>query len=207
MLSLPLTTPEQVPMRAPTENDPKVTCSSCQFIFPKVRGFCPLCGTPVDEAACCPRNSAPTRPQISLKMILAVMALLICASLWTVRHQRSSLPISPAIKSSMPGSGEITVAPRSSPQPLPAFQEHISSESITDRARIVEIRDDPAQLWKSVQRGNANAEVQLAKLYLAGNGVAKNCEQAHLLLLAASKKRSNAASNLLAGDYVRRCQQ
>jgi hypothetical protein len=45
---------------------------------------------------------------------------------------------------------------------------------MADRVRIVDIRDDPAELWKRVQMGSANAEVELARLYLNGRGVTQN---------------------------------
>ena len=43
------------------------------------------------------------------------------------------------------------------------------------------------QLWAAVGNGNSAAEVILAGLYLNGEGVAKNCEQARILLMAAAK--------------------
>jgi hypothetical protein len=52
-------------------------------------------------------------------------------------------------------------------------------------------------LWKAVRQENAEATVLLADLYLRGDGVAKNCEQAHLLLDAAAiKGRKEAATRL-----------
>jgi TPR repeat protein len=66
--------------------------------------------------------------------------------------------------------------------------------------------EDPAELWKRVQRGSTDAEIELARLYLDGTRVAQNCEQAHLLLLAAAKKHSGKAGDLLTGVYSQRCQ-
>jgi hypothetical protein len=43
-------------------------------------------------------------------------------------------------------------------------------------------------LWTAVEKGNATAETTLADLYLRGDGVAKNCDQARVLLAAASGK-------------------
>jgi len=43
------------------------------------------------------------------------------------------------------------------------------------------------QLWSAVQAGDTVAEVALAQLYLTGDGVPRNCEQARVLLRAASK--------------------
>ena len=51
----------------------------------------------------------------------------------------------------------------------------------------------PAQLWVAVQAGNTKAAVQLAELYIKGDGVPQNCRQARVLLLVASQKRDAAA--------------
>jgi hypothetical protein len=44
------------------------------------------------------------------------------------------------------------------------------------------------QLWSAVQGGNVQAALTLADLYLRGDGVPVNCDQARVLLLVASKK-------------------
>jgi type II secretory pathway predicted ATPase ExeA len=64
---------------------------------------------------------------------------------------------------------------------------------------------DPAELWKRVQEGSTSAEIQLAILYLEGSVVEQSCEQAHLLLVAASRKGSKVASGLLSGKYAEGC--
>jgi len=51
----------------------------------------------------------------------------------------------------------------------------------------------PNQLWADVQAGSSNAAVDLAELYIKGQGVARNCQQARVLLLMASEKRNTAA--------------
>lgn len=43
------------------------------------------------------------------------------------------------------------------------------------------------QLWSAMGEGDSSAEVPLAELYLKGDGVPKNCQQAAVLLRAASK--------------------
>lgn len=43
------------------------------------------------------------------------------------------------------------------------------------------------QLWSALGAGDSSAEVPLAQLYLTGDGVPKNCEQARVLLRAAAK--------------------
>ena len=64
---------------------------------------------------------------------------------------------------------------------------------------------DPSKLWNLVRQGNIEAEVALAKLYLEGTEMPQNCEQAHMLLLAASKKGNNNADELLSGSYAEHC--
>lgn len=51
----------------------------------------------------------------------------------------------------------------------------------------------PKQLWGAVQAGNSKAAVELAELYIKGEGVPRNCQQARVLLLVASEKRNAAA--------------
>jgi hypothetical protein len=52
-------------------------------------------------------------------------------------------------------------------------------------------------LWAGVRKGYVPAEVTLADLYRRGDGVSKNCDQAQVLLVAASKKGSPEARHLL----------
>jgi hypothetical protein len=49
------------------------------------------------------------------------------------------------------------------------------------------------RLWFAIESGNTSAEVALAQLYIAGNGVPKNCAQARVLLSAASKRGNQEA--------------
>lgn len=48
-------------------------------------------------------------------------------------------------------------------------------------------------LWKAVAARNTTAEMALAELYARGEGVAKNCEQAKILLDSAAKRGVEAA--------------
>ncbi|MGC0777047.1 MAG: hypothetical protein WCD68_07550, partial [Candidatus Acidiferrum sp.] len=52
-------------------------------------------------------------------------------------------------------------------------------------------------LWVAVEKGNADAEVALAELYSQGKGVARNCDQARVLLSAAARKGSAEAQKHL----------
>jgi TPR repeat protein len=54
-----------------------------------------------------------------------------------------------------------------------------------------------ALLWSAVKKGNLSAEVTLGDLYRRGDGVVKSCDQARVLLVAASKKGSADARQQL----------
>ncbi|ABF42904.1 Sel1 [Candidatus Koribacter versatilis Ellin345] len=57
-------------------------------------------------------------------------------------------------------------------------------------------------LWKAVAKGNGEAPVLLADMYLQGRGVPKDCEQAMLLLNAAAKKANPRARSRLGSLYA-----
>jgi TPR repeat protein len=78
----------------------------------------------------------------------------------------------------------------------------LGTAQATDSAK----EDDPAESWNAVKRGSVPAEVALANLYLKGEAVPQNCEQAHMLLLAASMKGSKLAYNFLNSSYAERCE-
>lgn len=103
-------------------------------------------------------------------------------------------PASPATTAPAPTSGtEQAVAGRGGSDELTMAKGYL--DGAYGRAR------NPAQaipwLWKSVGKRNLEATMLLATLYLHGDGVAKNCDQARLLLDAAAiKGRKDAAEQL-----------
>jgi hypothetical protein len=60
-------------------------------------------------------------------------------------------------------------------------------------------------LWAAVEKGNVKAEIMLADMYARGDGVAKSCNQAQVLLRAAAKKGNSEASQELAQIIRRGC--
>jgi hypothetical protein len=52
-------------------------------------------------------------------------------------------------------------------------------------------------LWKAVGKQNASAALLLSDLYVRGDGVSKNCDQARLLLIAAAKRGGAQAADQL----------
>jgi TPR repeat protein len=59
-----------------------------------------------------------------------------------------------------------------------------------------------AWLWKSTAKGNPDAPVQLADMYIKGDGVPRSCEQAMVLLKTAAEKENARARNRLASLYA-----
>ena len=57
-------------------------------------------------------------------------------------------------------------------------------------------------LWKATAKGNPEAPVQLAQLYMSGEGVPRSCEQALVLLKTAAQGNNALACNRLASLYA-----
>jgi TPR repeat protein len=68
-----------------------------------------------------------------------------------------------------------------------------SEEPVATSTRKQDPAEEVRALWSAVGQGNTAAEVTLAKLYLIGGGVPKNCDQARVLLRAAAKKGNSEA--------------
>ncbi len=68
-----------------------------------------------------------------------------------------------------------------------------SEEPVAATTRNLSPAEEVRALWSAVGQGNTAAEVTLAKLYLIGGGVPKNCDQARVLLRAAAKKGNGEA--------------
>jgi TPR repeat protein len=50
-----------------------------------------------------------------------------------------------------------------------------------------------AWLWKAIAKGNSQASVELARMYVQGIGVPRNCDQAQILLRGAAEKGNEQA--------------
>jgi hypothetical protein len=68
-----------------------------------------------------------------------------------------------------------------------------SRETRTARKSVA----SPQRLWSAVEGGNVQAALTLADLYLRGDGVPVNCDQARVLLLVASKRGNTQAGKEL----------
>jgi hypothetical protein len=78
----------------------------------------------------------------------------------------------------------------------PGADEMLKAKEASDSAAAA------AWLWKATAKGNPEAPVQLADMYIKGNGVPRSCEQAVVLLKTAAEKENALARNRLASMYA-----
>jgi len=86
--------------------------------------------------------------------------------------------------------------PQPSNKPQPGQQELAKAMEASDPAGAA------AWLWKATSRGNPEAPVRLADMYIKGKGVPRSCEQALVLLRSAAVKPNATARNRLAALYA-----
>jgi TPR repeat protein len=79
---------------------------------------------------------------------------------------------------------------------VPGADEMLKAKNASDSAATA------AWLWKATAKGNPEAPVQLADMYIKGNGVPRSCEQAVVLLKTAAEKENALARNRLASMYA-----
>jgi len=105
-------------------------------------------------------------------------------------------------------------APADSAKSIPATPAPVGALSVEQKPasrrsrheRSVQRRSELAkQLWSAVGKGDASAEVALARLYITGDGVPRNCEQARVLLRAASRSGNTEAAQQLQQLKKSRC--
>jgi hypothetical protein len=81
-----------------------------------------------------------------------------------------------------------------SPVTLPVAQPApLADPSLPESRPAKKTLVTPQQLWSSVKGGNTKAAVALADLYLRGDGVPVNCDQARVLLTVAAKANNAEA--------------
>ncbi len=78
---------------------------------------------------------------------------------------------------------------------VPGEEELAKANDASDSAATA------AWLWKATAKGNPDAPVRLADLYVKGDGVPRSCEQALVLLKTAAAKENARARNRLAALY------
>ena len=112
----------------------------------------------------------------------------------------SDKTLSPQLKGATPGSLVPLTQVTRPPAPAPPAnnpgetgqQEYLQALQILRvPSRATELPAAIRLLWVAVEKGNTDAEIELAELFRQGRGVAKNCAQTRILLSAAAR-RGNA---------------
>jgi hypothetical protein len=98
-------------------------------------------------------------------------------------------------------------SPALAAEPNGAEELATAENYLNGRQGVTRDRGEAAQwLWKAVRKENAAAALALSDLYLRGDGVPKNCEQARVLLDAAARKGVKAAAERLRNLQAFGCQ-
>jgi hypothetical protein len=217
-----------------TVSSEPITCASCEYRYPRSGAICPMCGTAApaveplralssvpDEFSGADHEAGPSSsdsqqrpPHPGRRRLIPIVVIsigLMVATLFLYKGRKGNLPKESGSASELTGtSGQ--------PKLENAGQRHIVHKPVRGVQHVVPAKlgtaqtidpgkqDDPVELWKAVRRGSVSAEVALANLYLGGEAVPQNCEQAHTLLYAASMKGSKAADILLKSSYAERCE-
>jgi len=217
-----------------TVSDEPITCASCEYRYPPSAGFCMMCGTAApaseplqptsavpDELSGADHESGPSSsdsqqrpPKPGFWRLIPVVVVLIVLSMVTwffYEARKGKLPKESGSAAQLTAtSGQLKLENAGERQivhnPVRGVQHVVAAKLGTAQTTNAAKEDDPVELWKAVKRGSVSAEVALAKLYLEGEAVPQNCEQAHILLLAASMKGSKAADNFLKSSYAERCE-
>jgi hypothetical protein len=217
-----------------TVSDEPITCASCEYRYPRSEAICVMCGTAApavetlrplssvpDEFSGADHEAGPSssdsqqRPlHPGLRRLIPVVVLLIALMVVTSFFYKVR-------KGNMPnesGSASELTATSGQHKLENAGRRHIVQKPVRGVQHVVAAKlgiaqtidaakeNDPVELWKAVRRGSVSAEVTLANLYLEGESVPQSCEQAHMLLYAASMKGSKAADTLLKSSYAERCE-
>lgn len=77
----------------------------------------------------------------------------------------------------------------------------LGADEMTKAKNASDSAAEAAWLWKATAKGNPDAPVQLADMYVKGDGVPRSCEQAVVLLKTAAEKDNARACNRLAAMY------
>ena len=136
--------------------------------------------------------SSETQPEATRKAIEAPPALLATPS------SSTKTPSAPVIQPTPQEDRIPTPGSSSGAATVTGQQEYQQADQILrNRSSETELAVAVRLLWVAVEKGNADAEVALAGLYRDGKGVARNCDQARILLTAAARKGSAEAHKRL----------
>ena len=212
-----------------TVSDEPITCASCEYRYPLSERICPMCGTePLGPVWAVPdifsRADHESYPSSSdgqqgtlgpgLRRLIPVVVVLIplmAVTSFFYKSRKDQLakesgaatePTATSEQIKLENAAERHVVHN----PVRGVQHLVTAKLGTAQTTNAAKEADPVELWKAVKRGSVSAEVALANLYLEGEAVPQNCEQAHMLLHAASMKGNKAADDLLKSSYTVRCE-
>jgi hypothetical protein len=126
----------------------------------------------------------------------------------TETHDRPSDAISkaPPTSAQEPGRRDSATA---NPISVDSYEENGGQSDLALARKYLRERSGPGYsaaaenlLWSAIEKGSTAAEVELADHYLSGDDLRKNCEQARVLFMAASKSKNAVAVERLA-DFPR----
>jgi len=146
-----------------------------------------LASTPTEQAA----DSQPAARIVPERIVPAriVPASAVPANIVPARV----VPASPVPTSTVPvatGSSNVAAASQSGAEEMATAAKYLNGAP-----GVARDSGEAAQwLWKAVGKGNSTATIALSDLYLRGDGVPKDCDQARVLLDAAARKGENAAA-------------
>jgi hypothetical protein len=110
----------------------------------------------------------------------------------------------PSKPSAAVANGDTTAAARKPAvdQPAAAKPSALGADEMARAKNASDSAAAAAWLWKATAKGNPDAPVQLADLYIKGEGVPRSCEQAMVLLKTAAAKENATARNRLGSLYA-----
>ncbi len=112
----------------------------------------------------------------------------------TSKNKKSPVPAKKKSDTSVPSTAAAA-------EELPAVEHDLGERELL-RARSQSGAGSVYWLWKAIAKGNSEAPLQLANMYLEGRGVAQNCEQALILLRSAAQHGSAPARSKLGALYA-----
>src|ERR1017187_2192829 len=185
-----------------TVSDEPITCASCEYRYPPSERICPMCGTePLGQLWAVPdifsRARHEVRPSSSdgqqgtlgpglrrlIPVVVILIALMTVTSFFYKSRKDQLAKESGAATEPTAASEQIKLENTGGRpiihDPVGGVQHVVAGKLGTAQKTNAVKENDPVELWKAVKRGSVSAEVALANLYLEGEAVPQNCEQAH----------------------------
>lgn len=164
----------------------------------------PPAGTPAASNATGPSASNETAPNPAETNTDRTPALAKPSP--AVRKESANAPAQPATeRRASPSTLSSKETPKAKVQPEPEVVTHKFFPGEEEMAKANSASDAAATavwLWKATAKGNPDAPVRLADMYIKGDGVPRSCEQAMVLLKSAAGKENARARSRLGSLYA-----